>query len=264
MQSTNTSFCSNMHQYVLRNAGDGEAKCPVGTEVIESECLDAAKTFSSVVDIKQNYDKGQYDFTPCGCYLWKNSYKTFWHANYDSGGEGCESHKNGRLICMREKVNTESCSYFDDRHDYRGKINVTKGGYTCQRWDSQSPHTHKYNTEDYPYAGLEENYCRNPDGESRPWCITTDHETGWYAWCDIPSCLEEKFDFYPMMDSPGSDIKKSDGGSTNGYARECITNPECLGFNSNGWLKCTISNQSEWLKWTDDPSQGLYVKKNMA
>ncbi len=64
-----------------------------------------------------------------------------------------------------------------------------------------------------------------------------------------------------MVDSPGSDIEWSDTGSIDGYARECIANPDCLGFNSNGWLKHTIFDESEWDKWTDNPSEGLYVKR---
>lgn len=31
------------------------------------------------------------------------------------------------------------------------------------------------------------NYCRNPDGEPRPWCFTTDPNKRW-EFCDIPRC----------------------------------------------------------------------------
>ena len=48
--------------------------------------------------------------------------------------------------------------------DYRGFISVTETGKTCQRWDTQSPHRHSRTPETYPNSGLEENYCRNPDG----------------------------------------------------------------------------------------------------
>ena len=49
--------------------------------------------------------------------------------------------------------------------DYRGTISVTRNGKTCQRWDHQHPHEHEVTAEEYPDAGLEENYCRNPDGK---------------------------------------------------------------------------------------------------
>jgi hypothetical protein len=48
--------------------------------------------------------------------------------------------------------------------DYRGNLSVTWSGKTCQRWDSQTPHSHSRTPENYPNGGLKENYCRNPDG----------------------------------------------------------------------------------------------------
>ena len=71
--------------------------------------------------------------------------------------------------------------------DYRGTIATTVSGKTCQRWDSQSPHSHSNSPSDRPLSGLEENYCRNPDGEDTAWCYTTDSNTRWEA-CDVPTC----------------------------------------------------------------------------
>ena len=42
--------------------------------------------------------------------------------------------------------------------DYRGTLAVTESGRTCQRWDSQSPHSHSKTSASYPYSGLEENF----------------------------------------------------------------------------------------------------------
>uniref|UniRef100_A0A8W8HYB1 Plasminogen n=1 Tax=Magallana gigas TaxID=29159 RepID=A0A8W8HYB1_MAGGI len=63
--------------------------------------------------------------------------------------------------------------------NYLGSKNVTFSGKTCQRWDSQTPHSHPYNNT--------ENYCRNPDEDSRPWCFTTDPNQ-WWENCLIPTC----------------------------------------------------------------------------
>jgi len=71
----------------------------------------------------------------------------------------------------------------------------------------------------------------------------------------------EGFDFYPMVDSYGYDIKKSSAGGMEDLARECNQDPSCEGFNSNGWLKHTIRDKSQWYKWTSDISKGFYVKK---
>ncbi|XP_070589907.1 plasminogen [Erythrolamprus reginae] len=71
--------------------------------------------------------------------------------------------------------------------DYRGNIGVTESGKTCQSWASQEPHNHGRTPENYPCKGLEQNYCRNPDGETKPWCYTTDPSTRW-QYCNIPNC----------------------------------------------------------------------------
>ena len=69
---------------------------------------------------------------------------------------------------------------FDERgQHYRGKQNVTKSGRTCQMWSVQTPHIH-------PWSG-EGNYCRNPDGDHKPWCYTTDPDVR-FEFCDIPLC----------------------------------------------------------------------------
>lgn len=46
----------------------------------------------------------------------------------------------------------------------------------------------------YPDKGLDDNYCRNPDGLHRPWCFTTDPNTPW-EYCNIKVCgkLESVF-----------------------------------------------------------------------
>ena len=76
--------------------------------------------------------------------------------------------------------------------DFRGTISQTRKGLTCQRWDSQFPHRHMHITpETHPNDGLEENYCRNPDGEERPWCYTASEGTRW-DYCDVPLC-QSKF-----------------------------------------------------------------------
>ena len=70
------------------------------------------------------------------------------------------------------------------------------------------------------------------------------------------------FDFTPFMDSPSGDLRKSSGGNVDEYAEECNKDIDCLGFNSNGWLKKTIvSDKSKWNKWTRDSSLGFYLKK---
>jgi len=107
----------------------------------------------------------------------------------------CNKSHRGNLIkeiccrtcdaCLPDPPNCGCDKTFQD--DYRGTIRTTTFGRTCQRWDVQSPHIHTRTPEVYPSSGLEENYCRNPDGEEAAWCYTTDSLVRW-EYCDVPFC----------------------------------------------------------------------------
>ena len=70
--------------------------------------------------------------------------------------------------------------------DYLGKISHTDGGKLCQRWNSQSPHTHGF-------VDSEEDYCRNPEKKGQPdpedgvWCYTLDKNKRW-DFCPVRRC----------------------------------------------------------------------------
>lgn len=79
--------------------------------------------------------------------------------------------------------------------DYRGKLDKTISGKTCQYWSSQKPHKHTRLPSNFPGKGLnsvrtidgvvyeDHNYCRNPDGERDIWCYTEDPDKRW-EFCD--------------------------------------------------------------------------------
>ncbi|KAI9533569.1 hypothetical protein NQZ68_021104 [Dissostichus eleginoides] len=75
--------------------------------------------------------------------------------------------------------------------DYRGTMNVTPEGVSCQRWDSQSPHNHSFLPQNFKCKDLTENYCRNPDGADHPWCFTTDPNQRIANCTHIPRCDAE-------------------------------------------------------------------------
>ncbi|XP_076612809.1 plasminogen [Chaetodon auriga] len=105
----------------------------------------------------------------------------------DGGGPWCyTTDPNTRWEHCNVPSCTEECIYCSGE-DYRGKISTTENGFTCQRWDSQKPHNHGYNPSALPEKYLEENYCRNPDGDPRPWCFTTSPSKRW-DFCSIPRC----------------------------------------------------------------------------
>ncbi|XP_053742446.1 hepatocyte growth factor [Synchiropus splendidus] len=88
---------------------------------------------------------------------------------------------------QRNLVETTEC-YQGRGEGYRGTIDVTPAGLTCQRWDSQYPHNHTFRPEAYPCKDLRENYCRNPDGQEFPWCFTTDPRIRTMLCTNIPQC----------------------------------------------------------------------------
>ncbi|XP_056281007.1 hepatocyte growth factor a [Pseudoliparis swirei] len=75
--------------------------------------------------------------------------------------------------------------------DYRGIMNVTPEGVTCQQWDSQSPHNHSFLPQNFKCKDLSENYCRNPDGADHPWCFTSDPNQRIANCTHIPRCDAE-------------------------------------------------------------------------
>ncbi|XP_063296779.1 hepatocyte growth factor-like protein isoform X1 [Pelobates fuscus] len=86
---------------------------------------------------------------------------------------------------------TSNC--FKERGEgYRGRASFTTSGIPCQRWDSQTPHKHRFTPEKYPCKGLDENYCRNPDGSEAPWCFTTNPNMR-IAYCfQIKRCPDDE------------------------------------------------------------------------
>eukprot|EP00062_Callorhinchus_milii_P006737 gi/632947588/ref/XP_007889122.1/ PREDICTED: hepatocyte growth factor [Callorhinchus milii] len=95
------------------------------------------------------------------------------------------------------KVRFESCSIPQcsevecvtcNGESYRGPMDHTQSGKECQRWDHQKPHKHRFHPERFPDEGLDDNYCRNPDGKTRPWCYTLDPYTPW-EFCAIKECV---------------------------------------------------------------------------
>ncbi|KAB0404656.1 hypothetical protein E2I00_017569 [Balaenoptera physalus] len=107
-----------------------------------------------------------------------------------------ENSKFSPVLRMRDVVLFEKRMYLSEcktgnGKNYRGTMAKTKSGVACQKWSDNSPHTPNFSPEKYPFAGLEENYCRNPDNDKMgPWCYTTDPGTR-YDYCDIPECEDE-------------------------------------------------------------------------
>lgn len=113
---------------------------------------------------------------------------------------------------------SESDCMFGSGKGYRGKKATTVLGVPCQEWAAQEPHSHSiFTPETNPRAGLEKNYCRNPDGDvNGPWCYTMNPRK-LFDYCDIPQCASGSFD----CGKPQVEPKKCPGRVVGG----CVANP---------------------------------------
>ncbi|XP_077590689.1 plasminogen isoform X2 [Stigmatopora nigra] len=109
---------------------------------------------------------------------------------------------------------------------YRGSIAVTESGKTCQRWSEQTPQKHNRSPENYPCKGLDNNYCRNPDNERKPWCYTTDPDTRW-EYCSIPTCGDGPGPDEPVIPTEEDDCYEGNGSSYRGVTSETISGKKC-------------------------------------
>lgn len=73
----------------------------------------------------------------------------------------------------------------------------------------------------------------------------------------------ESYNFYQGLDSGGNDIRRSNNqDNAEALMQECNEDPNCLGFNTNGFLKNKLNPKDSWRKWTDEPKKGFYAKES--
>ncbi|XP_019631527.1 PREDICTED: uncharacterized protein LOC109475358 [Branchiostoma belcheri] len=99
------------------------------------------------------------------CRLFPSSDHNCWNPN---------SAKKGNEVC-----------YHGVGINYRGTWSKTTSGADCAEWSA--PQAGYYKTE-FPWANLDNNYCRNPTGLERPFCLTED---GSQEECDVIPCDAE-------------------------------------------------------------------------
>ncbi len=96
---------------------------------------------------------------------------------------------------------TTNCKTTPLGKEYMGTLAVANGT-TCQRWDSQTPHSHQNNNNvNFPDANLTDaaNYCRNPDNEEGGlWCYTINPQIRW-SYCEVKFCPTGKFHFLAFI-----------------------------------------------------------------
>uniref|UniRef100_A0ABI7ZIR1 t-plasminogen activator n=1 Tax=Felis catus TaxID=9685 RepID=A0ABI7ZIR1_FELCA len=91
----------------------------------------------------------------------------------------------------RCEIDASATCYKDQGITYRGTWSTAESGAECINWNSSVLALKPYNGR-RPNAimlGLgNHNYCRNPDGDAKPWChVLKDHKLTW-EYCDVPQC----------------------------------------------------------------------------
>eukprot|EP00074_Homo_sapiens_P014481 NP_001258662.1 putative macrophage stimulating 1-like protein [Homo sapiens] len=109
----------------------------------------------------------------------------------DPGGPWCHTTDPAVRFqsCSIKSCRVAACVWCNGE-EYRGAVDRTESGRECQRWDLQHPHQHPFEPGKFLDQGLDDNYCRNPDGSERPWCYTTDPQIE-REFCDLPRCGSE-------------------------------------------------------------------------
>merc|ERR1719454_1774234 len=68
---------------------------------------------------------------------------------------------------------------------------------------------------------------------------------------------EKTYEEKPGKDSGGGNMERLEGLSVSELEEACSEKPECMGFNSAGWLKSSIDSADKWYDWEEG---SLYVK----
>ncbi|XP_055132871.1 hepatocyte growth factor-like protein isoform X6 [Symphalangus syndactylus] len=100
--------------------------------------------------------------------------------------------RKSRISTDLRQKNTRANCYHGAGEQYRGKVSKTRKGVQCQRWSAETPHKPQFTFTSEPHAQLEENFCRNPDGDSHgPWCYTMDPGTP-FDYCALRRCADDQ------------------------------------------------------------------------
>ncbi|XP_004633125.1 tissue-type plasminogen activator [Octodon degus] len=88
------------------------------------------------------------------------------------------------------KGKNENC-YVGNGSTYRGTHSLTTSGASCLPWDSVILRGRGYMAWKFHFQALgvgKHNYCRNPDGDAKPWCHVLKDRKPTREYCDLSQC----------------------------------------------------------------------------
>ncbi|XP_066477721.1 urokinase-type plasminogen activator [Tiliqua scincoides] len=92
------------------------------------------------------------------------------------------------------EIDNVSQCYTGNGKDYRGTMSLKNGNERCLDWNSPMLQGRLYNNDLHNALDLglgEHNYCRNPNGQSKPWCYVRKGYRTMPTPCDMPLCHDE-------------------------------------------------------------------------
>ncbi|XP_060107186.1 tissue-type plasminogen activator [Heteronotia binoei] len=158
------------------------------------------------------------------------------------------------------EIDAEATCYNDAGVTYRGMWSTTESGTECLNWNISALAQKRYNGRrvDAMQLGLgNHNYCRNPDGDSKPWCHV--FKAGLYSWeyCSISSCPKRNGDCVSGRgtDYRGSHSRTESGATclrwdskilTNKFYTAWKTNAQQLGLGSHNYCRNPDNDTRPW------------------
>ncbi|XP_062854794.1 tissue-type plasminogen activator, partial [Trichomycterus rosablanca] len=107
---------------------------------------------------------------------------------------------------------------------YRGTWSISSSGAECINWNSTALGGKKFTARksDAGILGLgNHNYCRNPDGDSRPWCYVYKRSQLAWEFCSMPNCTV-----------PAAECVQGSGQSYRGTQSVSKSGAKCLTWDS--------------------------------
>ena len=68
------------------------------------------------------------------------------------------------------------------------------------------------------------------------------------------------YDFFQGMDSYAGDIKNLGTTDLAELKAFCDSSIDCVGFNTNGWVKNTLLSEDQWKRFSKNGKDGIYKK----
>nr|DBA30900.1 TPA: hypothetical protein GDO54_006828 [Pyxicephalus adspersus] len=113
-------------------------------------------------------------------------------------GGHCLQNKHGKVCGCTEgfmgphcEINKNENCFSENSTSYRGTAMVTVTGTPCINWESDiiQHEVSMYSGNQAKKYGIgPHSYCRNPDGDTQPWCFIQKNEVLSWEHCDIPNC----------------------------------------------------------------------------